>query len=401
MDTDTTPVGRVLLKRGRAKPLVMHHPWVFRNAVGEIDGDPDAGDLVTVHDHVGRFIGQGHFSPESGIVVKVFSWTEGEAIDAGFWHARLRKAVELRTSFLGMGGPSGAARLVNAEGDHLPGLIVDRYAGFLVVEFLTAGMAARDEMLVDVLRELTEPTGIFERPGEGAGRIAGLSRTPQTLWGEDPPEVIEITEGDARFLVDVRHGQKSGSYLDQRGNRLRAAGLAHGRRVLDAFCYTGGFAVHAALGAASSVTAVDSSASALELAAKNAQLNDVEVSFTRGNAFERLRMLGLEGQTFDMVVIDPPKLARSRAGVPKALRAYKDANLSALKLLAPGGVLVSCCCSGLVSEQDFLRALNDAAVDAGRTLTVIEKRGASPDHPFTPACPESDYLKCMVARVSD
>ena len=401
MGTETTPVGRIILKRGRAKPLAMHHPWVFRAAFSGIDGNPDAGDLVSVHDHVGRFIAQGCFSPQSRIPVKLFSWTEGETIDAAFWHERLRRAIELRTTFLEMNDPSSGARLVNSEGDAVPGLIVDRYGGFLVVRFLTAGMAARADMFVDILRELTEPVGVFERPEPEISRLEGISRTPQTLWGEEPPEFIEIAEGAAKFLVDVRHGQKSGFYLDQRENRLCAGGLARGRRVLDAFCYTGGFAVQAALGGAASVTAVDSSASSLDLGGKNAELNGVEVEFVRGNAFERLRMLHLEGETFDMVIIDPPRLARSRAGVTKALRAYKDANLSALKLLDTGGVLISCCCSGLVSEQDFLRALNDAAVDAGRTLTVIEKRGASPDHPFTPACPETDYLQCLICRVSD
>ena len=400
MDAATPPVGRILLKRGRATPLVMHHPWVFRDTVGKTEGECAAGDLVTVHDHIGRFVGQGYFSPQSKIPVKIFSWTQGEVIDTAFWHARLKSAVELRMQFPGQNAPSSAARLVNAEGDHVPGLIVDRYAAFLVVQFLTPGMAARDEMFTVILCELTEPVGVFERPDETMGRFEGISRTPQTLRGEAPPELIEFTEGDARFLVDVRHGQKSGFYLDQRENRLCAARLARGRRVLDAFCYTGAFAVQAALAGATSVTGVDSSEPSLELARKNAGLNGVEVGFERGNVFERLRMLALEGQTFDMVVVDPPRLAKGRAGVPKALRAYKDVNLSALKLLAPKGVLVSCCCSGVVSEQQFHRALNDAAVDAGRTVTITEKRTASPDHPFTPACPDTDYLQCVIARAS-
>ncbi|KPJ52420.1 MAG: hypothetical protein AMS16_06400 [Planctomycetes bacterium DG_58] len=401
MDPRTTPVGRILLKRGRTKPVAMHHPWVFEATIGKIDGNPGAGDLVSVHDHVGRFIGQGYFSPESKIPVKLFSWTEGETIDAAFWRERLKRAVELRTTFLQMNDPASGVRLVNSEGDGVPGLVVDRYGGFLVVGFLTVGMAARADLFADILCELTEPAGVFERPEPEISRLEGISRTPQTLCGEEPPECIEIVEGPAKFLVDVRHGQKSGFYLDQRENRLRAGELASGRRVLDAFCYTGGFAVQAALGGAASVTAVDSSASSLELAGKNAELNGVEVAFVRGNAFERLRMLHLEGETFDMVIIDPPRLARSRAGVTKALRAYKDANLSALKLLDPGGILVTCCCSGLVSEQDFLRALNDAAVDAARSLSVIERRGASPDHPFSPACPETDYLQCLISRLSD
>lgn len=401
MVTGETPRGILTLKKGRARPLAMHHPWVFREAVAAVEGEVGAGDLVEVRDPVGRFLGRGYFSPKSKIPVKLFSWRKDERVDVSFWQARLRRAVEFRTTFLGMDDPSGAVRLVNAEGDGVPGLIVDRYANHLVVGFLTVGMAARAAMFVDMLHDLTGVTGIFERPETEISRLEGILRKPGTLWGEGPPELIEISEGDARFLVDVRGGQKTGFYLDQRENRLCAGELARGRRVLDAFCYTGGFAVHAALGGAASVTAVDSSESSLVLARKNAELNGVEVSFTRGNAFERLRMLHLEGHTFDMVVIDPPKLARGRSGVQKALRAYKDANLSALKLLAHNGILISCSCSGLVSRGDFLRAVNDAAVDAERALTVFEERGSSRDHPFSSACPATDYLQCLVARVSD
>jgi 23S rRNA (cytosine1962-C5)-methyltransferase len=291
-------------------------------------------------------------------------------------------------------------RLVNAEGDGAPGLIVDRYDGYLVVEFLTGGMARRAETFAEILGELTGCAGILERPEAELTRMEALSRTEAVLFGTKPPDLVEIVEGPAKFLVDLRRGQKTGFYLDQRDNRLRAAELARGRRVLDAFCYTGGFSVHAALAGARSVFAVDSSEVSIELARRNAELNGVAAEFARGNAFERLRMLQLEGQRFDMVILDPPKLARSRPGLAKALAAYKDANLSALKLLEPGGILVTCCCSGLVSEQDFLRAVNDAAVDAGRSVTIVERRGASADHPFVPACPETDYLQCLVARVA-
>ena len=393
--------GSVTLRKGRAKPLQMHHPWVFADAVARTDGKPVSGDLITVHDHRGKFIAQGYYSSTSRIAVKLFSWRQGQRIDRAFWSRRIGRAVTMRSDFLGWGDPAGAVRLVNAEGDGTPGLIVDRYAGFLVVEFLTLGMAARRDMFVDILRELIETRGVFERSDPETSRHEGLSREPGVLWGETPPEFVEITEGGARFLVDLHGGQKTGFYLDQRDNRLRVAELAKGRRVLDAFCYTGAFALHAARAGAASVSAVDSSAVAVELARKSADLNGVDITFTRGNAFERLRMLALEGERFDLIVLDPPKLARGRAGVPKALRAYKDADLSALKLLSPGGVLVTCCCSGVVSEADFLRALGDAAVDAGRNVTIIERRRASRDHPFTPACLETDYLQCLIARTTD
>ncbi len=400
MPTDTAR-GRITLRRGRTKPLAMHHPWVFAEAIERLDGDPAPGDLVDVLDPVGRFIGRGYFSAESKLPVKVFSWKESEVVDDAFWRGRLERAVSLRTEFLKRGGRAEAVRLVNAEGDGVPGLVVDRYADFLVVEILTVGVASRVEMFVDILTDLTGARGVFERPEAEVSRFEKLSRAPGVLRGEEPPDAIEILEGPARFLVDLRRGQKTGFYLDQRDNRLRVGELSRGRRVLDAFCYTGGFAVHAALGGAASVTAVDSSGPSLEIAERSAGLNGVAVKFEKGNAFERLRMLRREGQTFDLVVLDPPKLARGRAGVEKALAAYKDANLSALKLLAPGGLLVACSCSGIVTHDDFLRALNDAAVDAGRPVQVLEKRRASADHPVDPACPQTDYLQCLIARLRD
>ena len=393
--------GRIFLKRGRTKAVAMHHPWVFEEAIDRIDGDPNGGDLVEVFDPVGRFIGRGYFSPKSKLRTKLFSWVQGEKIDAAFWRGRLASAVKLRTEFLGMSGPGAAMRMVNAEGDGIPGMMVDRYADTLIVEFLTLGMAARSAMFVDLLRDLTGVKGILERPEADVAKFEGFTRKEGVLWGAVPPGFVEIAEGKAKFLVDLRGGQKTGFYLDQRDNRLLVGRLAKGRRVLDAFCYTGGFAIHAALGGAKSVTGIDSSGPALELGVKNEQLNGVTIRFEHGNAFERLRMLNMEEQTFDMVILDPPKLARGRTGLVKALAAYKDADLSALRLLTPGGILVTCCCSGLVSEQEFVRALNDAAVDVGRRLRVVEKRGSASDHPFDPACPETDYLQCLIARVSD
>ena len=393
--------GKLTLKRGKTKPLAMHHPWVFAEAIEKIDGQPAAGDLVEICDPVGRLIGRGYYSPKSKLPVKVFSWAATDVADEAFWRARLGRAVSLRTEFLGLNAPTAGVRLVNAEGDACPGLIVDRYADFLAVAFLTTGMAARAEMFVRILRDLTGARGIYERPEADVARFEGLAREPGLLWGDEPPEYIEITEGRAKFLVDLHRGHKTGFYLDQRENRLRAGELAKGRRVLDAFCYTGGFAIHAALGGAAEVWAVDSSEPSLEIAARSETLNGVTVSFEKANAFERLRMMRREGRQFDMVILDPPKLAKGRVGMDKALAAYKDANLSALRLLTPGGILMTCSCSGLVTQDDFVRALNDAAVDAGRAVRVIEKRGASPDHPFDPACPQTDYLQCLVVRVEE
>ena len=285
---------KIILAKGRSKAVAMHHPWVFAEAVGRIDGRPASGDLVEVQDYRGRFIGYGYYSPNSKIRVKLFCWTKGEAIGRASWRERLEQALSIRRDVLGMTDGRAACRLVNSEGDCAPGLTVDRYADFLVVEFGTPGMAERAEMFADVLTELTGAAGIYERAGADAARFEGFTRKPGVLAGDEPPEFVEIEEGRARFLVDVRGGHKTGFYLDQRENRLRAAGFAKGRRVLDAFCYTGGFAVQAAVAGAESVMAVDSSAEALETARKNAEVNGVDVEFVRGNAFERLRMLQLE-----------------------------------------------------------------------------------------------------------
>jgi 23S rRNA (cytosine1962-C5)-methyltransferase len=396
---DDHVAGKITLTKGHVKPIACRHPWVFASAVGRVEGSPAPGGLVSVHDGVGRFLAKGYYSPQSNIRVKLFSWDQSEKIDGTFWHRRLSAAVALRAETLGLTERRGACRLVNAEGDWAPGLIVDRYGDFLVVEFLTAGTASRAEMFVDVLWEIAKPLGIIERPEAGMARSEGISRAEAVLRGEEPPELTEITEGRANFLVDLRKSQKTGFYLDQRENRIRAAEFAKGRRVLDAFCYTGGFAVHAALAGAQSVCAVDSSGASLEIGRKNAQLNGVQVEFVDANVFERLRMMKVEGQAFDMIILDPPKLAQNRAGIAKALRAHKDANLSALKIIEPNGILVTCTCSGLISRDVFLRALTDAACDTKRNVTVIEHRGASPDHPFSPACPETAYLQCLITHV--
>jgi 23S rRNA (cytosine1962-C5)-methyltransferase len=322
-------------------------------------------------------------------------------LDDALWRKRLEAAVALRRS-LGLDDRAGAARLVNSEGDDLSGLIVDRYGEYLAVQVTALAMARRLEALADMLGEIVAPRGILLRGAErGLAKLEGLQLPDRVLRGAGPPGPIFVTEHGLKFGVDLAEGQKTGYYLDQRDNRHAAARYARGRRVLDMFCYSGGFAVAAAVaGGARSVLAVDSSAKAAALAKANADLNGAaSVTVETADAFEKLDALRAAGERFGMVVLDPPKFARSRAALDDALRAYHRINRVAVDLLEPGGVLVTCSCSGSVSREVFLEMLGGVAQRSGRGLQILESRGAAPDHPVSASCLEGEYLKCVIARV--
>lgn len=391
---------RLMLKQRHAKPAYMRHPWVFASAIASTDGHCSNGDLVSVHDHRGRFIAYGLLSDSSEIRVRLLSWNEKETFDDSFWADRIRRAVSFRTDALRLQDLSDALRLVNSEGDLLPGLLVDRYHNLLVVQFTTFPMARRSDILIPLLIETLKPEGVYEKPDAGAQKLEGFSRPAAVLAGSVPDSDIEVREGRARFLVSLAHGHKTGFYLDQRDNRLRVGSLTAGLRVLDCFTYTGAFAVHAALGGAAEVLAVESSAPALEAAERHVALNGLKnVSLRRGDVFETMRLLREEGTRFDMVILDPPKLARSRHGLDRALAGYKDINLSAMKLLNPGGWLVTCSCSGLVALHDFIGAVNSASVDAGRVVRLAHVGGQAPDHAVIASFQDGTYLKCLFARI--
>jgi 23S rRNA (cytosine1962-C5)-methyltransferase len=392
----------VVLKPRRAKPFFLRHPWVFSGSVAELRGEATKGGIAAVRDASGRFVGRGFYNPDSQIRVRLFTWDEARAIDADFWRARLRAAVRLRTEVLRLPEVTDAYRLVFSEGDLLPGLIVDRYADVLVVQVLSAGVAARRELFLDLLMDATKPRGILERSEGDALAEEKLAPARGLVRGEAPEGPITIASDGLRFRVDPLHGQKTGFYLDQRENRLAAAPLMRGRRVLDAFTCTGGFAIAAEkLGGAAEVLAVDRSAASLEMARRNAALNGCErIAFRRAKVAEALRELKASGRRFDAIVLDPPKFARSRPGVPRALRAYRDINLLALQLLEADGVLVTCSCSGHVTPEAFADTLNAAAVEAGRRVQLLARRGQSADHPVAASCRESAYLKCLLCRVA-
>jgi 23S rRNA (cytosine1962-C5)-methyltransferase len=390
---------RVLLQPKRARPFYGRHPWVYAGAVAAVEGEPADGDEVELLAHGGNFVARGLYNARSKIRVRLYSWQEGRPLDRDFFRDRLAAAVALRRT-LGLGGPGRACRLVFSEGDGLSGLTVDQYDRWLVMQFTALGLARRREELAGLLVELLQPEGVYLRTERGVGQLEGLELHDGPLWGRLPEGPVVIEEEGLRFLVHIAEGQKTGFYLDQRDNRQAAARLAAGRRVLDGFCYSGGFGLHASRAGAAEVLGVDSSEPALALAAENARLNGLtNLSFVRDDVFDHLDALAARGEHFGMVVLDPPKFARSRGAVDEALRGYRRLQTLALRLLGPDGILVVCCCSGLITPDMLEELLAQTAADQKRDVQVLERRGPSPDHPVSVACLESHYLKCLIARV--
>jgi 23S rRNA (cytosine1962-C5)-methyltransferase len=391
-------MAEIVMLPGREKSLLRRHPWVFSGAVAKVEGRARPGDTVEVVSAKGKWLGRGAFSPESNIRVRIWTFDATEAVDAAFFRRRLARALAARDL---PGIPPGARRLVAAEADGLPGLIVDRYADFLVCSFLAAGVERCKAEIADALLDLTGCSGIYERSDAEVRAKEGLTPLAGLLRGAEPPDLVEIEEGPARFLVDVRGGHKTGFYLDQRDNRRRVAALASGRRVLNCFAYTGGFGVAAALGGATSVTHLEASAPALDLARKNAALNRVEhvpAEYLAADAFARLREMRDAKEKFDLIVLDPPKFADSKASLERACRGYKDVNLLAARLLAPGGLLFTFSCSGLMAPDLFAKVVADAFLDAGRDALILARLSQAPDHPASAAFPEGSYLKGLLLR---
>ncbi|MFM9960174.1 MAG: class I SAM-dependent rRNA methyltransferase [Planctomycetaceae bacterium] len=443
---ESVPVAVVTLKPRHALPFFKHHPWVFAGAIRSVQGDPQPGDEVVLKSHEGEFIARGLFNPHSQIRVRLYSWDEAASLNRTFWKARLQSAFQLRelvfatNQLSGMALAAGIAlsgkalaaghspvnvdpelpaasavplsatspavtayRLVNSEADGLSGLTVDRYDRWLSVQFTSLAIARRQNELIELLCELAQPAGIVLRTEKGLRDAEGLEIADGLLWGEPPPRPLIVIEHGLKWEVDLTEGQKTGSYLDQRDNRRALARYVHGHRVLDVFCYAGGFGLGALVwGGASEVLAVDSSEPALQLAQRNAELNGVADRWRslRADGFKALEQLRDANEQFDTVVLDPPKLTRTRAALPQAMRAYHSLNRLAVSVLKPGGLLVTCSCSGLVTRDGFEQMLADVAIQSGRDLRIIEIRGAAPDHPVSPFCPENEYLKCYFCQVT-
>jgi 23S rRNA (cytosine1962-C5)-methyltransferase len=391
----------VILNPGKERPVRQRHPWIFSGAVARVQGYVGRGDVVEVCDSAGEWLARGTWSSGSQIRARLFTWQPDEPLDEGLIRRRLERALAARR-WLGYSAEDAACRLVYAESDGLPGLIVDRYADYLAVQLLTQGVAARAELIVSLLAELAQPRGIYERSDAEMREKEGLPPGEGLLWGEPPPERIRARQpGELVFLADLRAGQKTGAYLDQAHNHLRVASYCAGQDVLDCFCYTGGFTVAAARAGARHVTAIDSSAAALGLLGENLAANELAapVDPVEGDVFKLLREYRHLERQFDVVILDPPKFAHAQGQLDRATRGYKDINLIAMQILRPGGVLATFSCSGLVSADLFQKVVFGAALDARRDVQVIERLTQAPDHPVLLTFPEGEYLKGLICRV--
>jgi 23S rRNA (cytosine1962-C5)-methyltransferase len=384
----------VTIKQRGAERVRAGHLWIYRSDVSEAK-DVAAGALVRVMDERGRFVGQAFWSDRSEISLRLLT-VQDETIDREWWRGRLRAAFERRASIMTQ---TNAYRLVYSEGDLLPSLIVDVYDDVLVLQTLSQGSEALKEMLVGLLVEEHNPRAVVERNDVRVRQLEGLELKTGALYGSVPEE-LEIAQHGVRFRIHPLGGQKTGSFLDQRENRLAARSVAHGR-ALDCFTFNGAFALYLA-SSCESVLGLDISEDAVAAAALNAELNGARnVEFRAANVFDALREMEAAGEEFDTIVLDPPAFAKNRASVGKAARGYKEINLRALKLLRPNGVLITCTCSYHMPEKMFLEIIADAAKDARRRLQLVEKRMQASDHPVLFGVPETYYLKCVIARVLD
>jgi len=400
-NTDNYSRAKVVLKRGREKPVLNRHPWIFSGAIKNIKGECADGDIVTVVDSRGSFLAQGYLNRRSQITVRLLSWIEEETVDRGFFRHRLEQAIAVRRP-LQEDPATNAYRLINAESDFLPGLVVDRYNEYLVIQFLTLGIEKWKGEIVSLLGELLPSRGIYERSDVEVREKEGLPPATGLLAGQERPALVYILENGHRFIVDIKQGQKTGFYLDQRENRQKLSRYCHGKTVLNCFAYTGAFAVYAAGAGAKKVVNVESSAEALKLAQRNMALNSFEGrddEYVEGDVFQVLRQHRDEGRSFDLIVLDPPKFAYSQSQVQAACRGYKDINLLAMQMLRPGGILFTFSCSGLISSELFQKVVFGASVDAGRNVQIIEKLTQGFDHPILLSFPESEYLKGFICRV--
>jgi 23S rRNA (cytosine1962-C5)-methyltransferase len=402
VSTPASPLPQVVLKPRRALPFFSRHPWVFAGAIGQVVGNPEPGDEVDLLSHERQFIARGLYNPNSNIRMRLYSWNAEAALDADFWSARLDAALALRNRLIRKEGADVAQRLVYSEADGLSGLIVDRYADWLLVQLTSLALATRQDLLLTLLKDKLQPKGIWLRTEKGIRESEGLELSDGPLDGGEPPRPLFIEEHGVRYGVDLLHGQKTGFYLDQSDNRLAVARYTAGHRMLDMFCYTGGFGLTALVrGNAHDVLGIDVSEQSLNLAWANAELNGVSnrCRYEKSDAFEKLEQLRDAGEQFDTVVLDPPKLARHRAGVDKALKGYFSLNELAVSVLRPDGLLVTCSCSGHVSREQFEDMLGSVAQRTDRTIQILESRSQSPDHPTSVHCPETRYLKCYICRV--
>lgn len=391
----------VILKAGREKSVLQKHPWIFSGAIANIEGNPSPGEIIRLLDFRKKFLAYGYYNRTSQIAVRILEWEETNRIDDNWWASKMADSIGRRRIFTD-NTDTDSYRLVFGESDLLPGLIVDKYSDFLVTQFLTAGVEAAKPTIISALADLLKPSGIYERSDPDIRSLEGLPAVNGLMGGINPPDKLEIKEYGRRFLIDIAGGHKTGHYLDQRENRFKIRNYGAGLDILDCFCYTGGFSINALTNRADSVTLVDSSNVALNMARANLELNgllDNRTKFIESDVFEFLRKTAQSEKTYDMVILDPPKFAASKAHLKKALSAYKDINMYAIRVLKPGGLLVSFSCSGIVTAESLKIAIFWASIDANRPVQVIERLSQPSDHPILLSFPESEYLKGFICRV--
>jgi 23S rRNA (cytosine1962-C5)-methyltransferase len=387
---------KVILKPDREGPIIAGHPWIFSRAIARVEGKEPPGSVVTVLSSQGRYLGRGYMNPRCSIAVRMLTRRE-EQIDASFMRGRLQATLALRRVVLP--AETGARRLVNGEGDFLPGLVVDVYENFLVCQCLTAGADSLKGLVVEELVGLLSPQGIYEKSEGGVRREEGLINSTGVLWGEEPPGFLQIHESGCVFLVDVRGGQKTGFFLDQRDNRRLVGRVAEGKKILDGFAYTGGFGISAARGGARQVISIESSLAALKLARKNWELNNLAIEKGEWIQADLFRYLREIEEHFDLMVLDPPPFVRRRQDLKAGLRGYKEINLQAFHRLEPAGQLFTFSCSQHLPADLFIKVVLSAAADAGRSVQVLRHLGPAADHPLNLAHPEGEYLKGLWLRV--
>jgi 23S rRNA (cytosine1962-C5)-methyltransferase len=392
----------VVLQQKKARPFFGRHPWVFQGAVDKVLGDPKPGDHVRVTTFDKEFIAYGLYNPDSNIRVRLYSWEHGKPLDAAMIAARIEAAVRARHEQMGLADPNGACRLVYSESDGLSGLVVDRYADVLVVQFTSKALQTHEATVVEALQKLLTPRAIVRRSDKVMNDLERMTLDDAVLAGEPPYGPFTVVENGLQWHVDVMAGQKTGLFLDQRDNRLALCRYSQRKDVLDVCCYGGGFGITTMKrGGAKSVVGIDASGPAVALAQRNADLNEVSAEFINQQAVPAMQELKREGRAFDVVVCDPPKFARKAGDVDHATKGYEWLNRSALDLLGPGGILCTCSCSGHLSRADFLDILASASQKAGKAIQILEQRGQAIDHPVSAYCLETSYLKCVIARVAE
>ncbi|EOH0514680.1 class I SAM-dependent methyltransferase [Vibrio fluvialis] len=392
----------IYLVKGREKSLRRKHPWVFSRGISKIEGEPGLGDTVDVYTHEGQWLAKAAYSPHSQIRARVWSF-EKEAIDTAFFVKRIQQAQLLRDDLIERDGLTGY-RLIAAESDGLPGITIDKYQDFLVCQLLSAGAECQKDALVEALKQCFPTCSIYERSDVAVRKKEGLEERVGVLHGELPPKSVVIEENGVKISVDMVGGHKTGFYLDQRDSRFQSMKYVKNKDVLNCFSYTGGFGLYALKGGAKRVINADVSQPALDTAKFNAELNEFDISkkravFLNADVFKLLREYRDQGTKFDVVIMDPPKFAESKAQLNGACRGYKDINMLAMQILNPGGTLLTYSCSGLMDQVLFQKIIADAALDAGRDVKFIERFEQAADHPTDTAYPEGFYLKGFACKV--